>query len=888
MRGTSTFCTLWFLLVFVGVQVLCQDTNIQFQFVEQQDEGYLIGVISTKANIDVTSASNFKITTKDFDLANITNKTTGELRTAKVIDREVVCMNQIKCEKEIQVVSVAPYELITVKLIIDDINDNAPFFDPSAILLDPAESQALGKVWTLPAARDFDQGVNNSITSFEFSKLSDNPGVFELQVEENSNSLQLKLVSELDREVKDRYMLYILAKDSGTPQRTGTLTLDFIVKDENDNKPVFDDPVVNVSVTEDIAVGKVVYTFRALDIDASVNGEVQYSLGQWQSNYIFDHFSINETTGELSVTKELVFEAGNAERVIFIVAEDKGTNPQSAQATLYLTVKDVDNNPPEISVTIFVDNLRVPENAPLATPMLHVSVTDSDTGIDGQIECNLYNTYFGLEKVSDNNYKVFVQHKLDRETNAEHNITITCQDGGGMQDSEMFTIVVTDINDHNPRFSSYVYYVNVTENNAEGDYILTVTATDGDIGDNGKISYRLPGNIDFLIGETDGVIRANMTLDFEKDRRKIFNVLAVDNSKDAPRSGTATVQVNVLDINDNAPIFTSTEPILDLQVKEGLGSNARVDLLTALDPDTGDSGRVSYDMVPQYKTGNLNAVPFVVMGDGEVKTTMDLDREEQGVYIFEVIAFDFGSPSLTSTANIRVTVGDVNDQTPVFTFPVATNKSVTALNEVSDVPVATLEAFDNDAGINQELIYFIAEGDVNSVFSLTPTTGELFIVKYVHLTEDTVFKLVVSVYDKGDPPLSAASELIVNLKYTNATTVEPYTEVNRSYMIIVVTVVCVTCLLSITMITVICLLRRNDKDCGKRVNALSKLSLPSVSSKFGQHKTQASTQLQNDKVYPTETMQQKNKKEVSFSLEDGDSLSSNDFKPLTARSKVNL
>lgn len=882
-------CIAWCVTVLV-LMVACEGKDIQFQFMEEQNVGFKIGVISTEANIDVTDKSSFVITTKDFDLANVTNATTGELRTAKVIDRETVCRNEITCEKVIQVVSVQPYQLITVTLIIDDMNDNAPFFAKSTENITLSESQALGMVRPLPAAVDLDKGINNSITSYEFSSLSENPGKFELQIDTNENklptSLKLKLVDTLDREIKDKYRLFVLAKDSGTPKRTGTLTIDITVEDDNDNKPVFEEAFVNVSVTEDISVGKVIYTFRAHDADAGKNGEVEYSLSQFETDYVLDHFFVNETTGQVVVKSKLVFQAGNAENVITVVAQDKGDNPQSAQATLYLTVKDMDNNPPEISVTIFAENLHVSENAPLTTAILHVSVADPDTGIDGQIQCSLYNTYFGLEKVSDKNYKVFVQHKLDRETNPEHNITITCQDGGGLETSESFTIVVTDYNDHTPRFSSYVYYVNVSENNDIGAAILTVTATDEDIGDNGRISYRLPSNYDFEIEETTGIIRAKVKLDYEVQRTKIFNVLAVDNSQDNPRTGTSTVQVNILDVNDNAPIFTNPDPVYDLQVKEGLGSNAHVDFVTALDPDTNDSGKVTYDMVPEYKSGGFNAVPFEVIGDGEIKTTMELDREQQGVYIFQVIAFDSGKPSLTSTATVRVTVIDANDEPPVFIFPSADNKTVTALNEVSDIPIATLSAVDKDTGINQELIYFIAEGDANSVFSLEPNKGELFIVKNVHLKEDTVFKLLVSVYDKGDPPLSAKAELLVKLLYTNATTAEPYSDVNKSYVIIVVTVVCVTCLLSITIITVICLIRRKDvAQCGKNTNASSKLHLPSISAKFSGSKPQSTQQLQSDKVYPTESIQQKNKKEVSFSIEDGDSFSSNDFKPLTIRNK---
>lgn len=862
-------------------------TEITFSFEEEQQPLYIIGTISASAKIDVTTGSSFKITTKDQTLVQITNETTGELRTAQVIDREVVCRNEISCEKVIQVVSVVPYEILTVKLIIEDINDMTPDFGKTTEEMTLSESQAPGTLRPLPLAIDLDKGPGNGVEVYEFSFLSDDTSKFELVLEKNqqdvTTGLKLQLMDKLDREVTDHYTLVILAKDNGEPKRTGTLTVDITVSDENDNVPVFDDPVVNISITEDITVGKVIYTFRAKDNDTGKNGEVEYLLDQLQSNYILQHFAVNQTTGELSVTSKLEYEAGNSQKTVYIVATDKGENPETSTATLFLTIKDVDNNAPEISATVLVDGLRVSEKTPVTTAILHVSVTDSDTGVDGQVECNMYNTYFGLEKVQavDKNYKVFVQSALDRESIPEHNITISCRDGGGLEAFETFTITVTDENDHTPLFSQFVYYVNVTENNKIGAEILTVSATDKDIDENGRISYKLLPNPDFEIDENTGIIKAKTQLDYESHRRKIFDVFAVDNSKVDQRTGTATVQINILDINDNAPDFTATR--YAFRIREGLGSNALVDMVTAIDGDSGDAGRVSYDISSEYKTGGPLAVPFVIVGDGEIKTTMDLDREQKSEYVFKVVATDLGSPRLSSIVDVHVFVDDANDQTPVFVFPSENNKTVTALNEVSDVPIAELGAVDNDTGINQELIYFIADGDVNSVFSLEPNSGNLYIVKYVHLKEDTTFHLIVSVYDKGTPPLSAKSELIVNLQYANVTTTETLSDVNKSYVIIVVTVVIVTCLLSVTIITVICLIRRKDVKEGGNHSRTSKLKLPSISGKLSGSKPSSSQQLASDKIYPTDTIQQKNKKEVSFSFEDGDSLSINDLRQLTVR-----
>ena len=872
--------------------------DITFTINEQLEAGIYIGNIAAESKIGTDGGYSFKLVNAPDALLTV-NLTTGELRTAKVIDREVECRNEVTCLKEYGITAFKDSIVLTIQvhLKILDINDETPVFDPNSMSLSLSELTPVNTSKPLRSAVDLDKGANNGVASYSFSSFLPPADVAHFQLVSNmsTNTVSLKLVKALDHETKDHYTLHVLAKDAGNPIRTGTLTVDIEVIDENDNKPLFEHATLNVSVTEDISVGKSIITLRATDKDSGKYGQVQYALSE-PTTYINDHFSVDPVSGELRVKQRLNFEAGNSEKTIYIVASDQGETAQSSTATVYLTIQDAGNNPPHISPTILSEELSpntllVSELANIDKAIMYIGVTDSDSGDNGNVSCSIINTFFGIKRNSqnDNNvgYTVFVQRELDRETQPQHNLSVSCSDLGGLSSSVDFKVVVKDENDHTPVFDTYLYHASIKENNTYGAEILRLKATDQDAGENARISYQVNNTKDFeVVIENDvAVVRALTILDREKYSQKVFQVLAVDHGKIA-RTGTATVQLDIIDINDMKPEFSQARYVF--HVAERQESNTHVDYVTAVDEDQDDAQRLRYEMVPAFSDNGTSPVPFIVLDNGEIKTTMELDRETRDTYVFKVRAVDHGVPPLSSTVDVVVMVDDVNDNVPVFVFPTSSNNSVTAFNEVSDKEIARLVGVDQDAGINQELIYFIVEGNPDGVFFLDANSGKLSIIKYVHIEAQKKFNLLVSIYDKGKPQLSTKETLTVTLLSTNATNVGGLGdgEDNKNNVIIVVTVVCITSLLSVTIITVICLIRRKDTlKCGSKGQLGGNLRLPSLASKMGSKKPLAPQPLTADNGFAVDGGQ-RGRKEVSFSLEDGDSLSSNDFRMLTTKEKV--
>ena len=883
MAMITQFKYLWiiYILIFFAV-VIAQDSivsNIEFSLNEDQPNGTFIGNIAAESNIG-TEGYRFTIldNTDNSEIKKKVhlNSTTGKLVTAQVIDREKECSFERTCDISFEVVANGnSYEILTVKISILDVNDNTPTFEEPFKTFELSESRPYEI--TLTPATDLDMGENNGVQGYEFSPFSSNIEDFALKYEKSAgtSSLSLVLVNSLDHEITESYDLLILAKDAGVPIRTGTLTVHIDVIDENDNKPEFIDKVLNVTVTEDIAIGKVIVVLQARDKDSGKNGEIVYHLAKGQTADILNSFQVSEDTGELSVVTKLVYEPDNAHKIINIVATDKGDNPQSSQATVYLTILDVGNNPPKITLTylepeISPNNILVKENTSLDKTVVHVNVEDTDTGDNGNVSCLTYNTYFGMKEVTSSvgrkGYKVFIQHLLNRESMDKHNVTVTCIDGGDMESSVSFMVTVKDENDNSPKFSTYIYHAEIYENNTYGAEIIKVNATDEDIEENGRVTFAIGQDsaLEFEVEENTGLVRARKSFDREDKEQEVFKVLAMDHG-DPQRTSTATVMLTLLDINDKVPEFTRTEPF---QVEENQPSNTYVDTVTATDNDKGDNKRLTFYLLPQYRKGGSHEVPFDVMeNDGRVITNTELDRELKSSYEFEIGVRDHGIPPLNSSVKVTVQVLDVNDEKPYFKFPkTPENNTVITLNQVSKTPITSIIAEDDDYGINKELMYFISEGNEEDIFSLDSETGDLYIVKYVHLTANKEYTMTIAVYDKGQPSLFNKEELHVLLQYTNITSQAGDDEgLSNNNVIIVVTVVCITLLLSVTIITVICIIKRNDiTKCGSKTNMLP----PNLIRK--RPKPGTNQQLANDKVYP-EALQSKNKKEVSFSIEDADS-----------------
>ncbi|MCI4387972.1 hypothetical protein PGIGA_G00080140, partial [Pangasianodon gigas] len=223
-------------------------------------------------------------------------------------------------------------------------------------------------------------------------------------------------------------------------------------------------------------------------------------------------------------------------------------------------------------------------------------------------------------------------------------------------------INVLDANDNTPVFSQSVYKVTLAENAPLGAEVVTVSATDADEGVNGEVSYEFSRISDtaaklFSIDKITGQITLNGNIDYEEETSYEMRVQAIDGSGLA---STAKIIIDITDVNDNAPriiLKSLNDPIPENSV---LGTE--VAIINIQDNDSGDNRKVSCSIQEN--------VPFKlnpsIKNYFSLVTTRLLDRERESDYNITITATDGGSPPLSSSMTIHLSVSDINDNPPVF------------------------------------------------------------------------------------------------------------------------------------------------------------------------------------------------------------------------------
>ena len=332
-------------------------------------------------------------------------ESTGMLTLIKSIDRDTICQYEPKCEFTLDI-AVRPaqyFQVITVKMEILDVNDNKPVFrgvptPQSYYTLTIPESSPTGTYFNIPAAMDPD-GPQYGIKRYEISPAF---GSFELHFDPDSSEIHLELMDRLDREQVQQYTLRINAIDGGTPPLTASLLVNVTVTDVNDNSPVFETENYYIRVQEESSIPQTLLRVKANDVDTGINGLVTYGMTQATFGDVGEFFEVKEHSGDIILRKQLDRETQSSYRLI-VTARDGGQGARVASATVSVTVDDANDNSPLITVSTLTpgSECEVSEDADVGTFVGFVSVTDRDSGANGEVQCRLNVNSFSLEKISE-------------------------------------------------------------------------------------------------------------------------------------------------------------------------------------------------------------------------------------------------------------------------------------------------------------------------------------------------------------------------------------------------------------------------------------------------------------------------------------------------------
>uniref|UniRef100_A0A8D0CJ22 Protocadherin 2 alpha a 1 n=1 Tax=Scleropages formosus TaxID=113540 RepID=A0A8D0CJ22_SCLFO len=588
------------------------------------------------------------------------NEKDGALLVSGRIDREELCQENPDCYINLKAVIEDPLEIHHVAIEIVDVNDHSPNFADRQRRLEIPESTVPGTRFQLAGAHDPDVGIN-ALRSYKISRNEH----FELKVEDRSENNKipvLVLLKPLDRERTAVHELLLTALDGGNPPLSGLVNISIVVLDINDNVPVFDQQKYSVSLQENLPIGTVIIKVNATDLDFGDNGVVEYSFGETVRGRGSELFELDRNSGEIRVKGLIDFEEKRSYE-IHVQATDNGPVPLSGHCDIFVRVEDVNDNQPEIEVTFLLNS--IPEDAKLGTVVALIGVTDKDSGLNGQVTCTLEEDFpFELKPSSQSNfYSVVTNAYLDRETVPEYVIKIMARDLGSpaLLTSESVTILVTDVNDNRPTFSENPYTMYLAENNVPGVSIFSVSAVDSDENENAQVSYVIGKGLNntklasFLnVNPENGNIYALKSFDFEREKTFQFQVVAKDSGTPS-LSSNVTVNMFILDQNDNAPVILS--PVNSNGSTEFVEEFPRnviaghlVTKVRAFDPDIGYNGWLSFSLL-QVTDPTLFGLERYT---GQIRTLRPFMESDKAEHKLVVLVKDNGNVSLSATATVII------------------------------------------------------------------------------------------------------------------------------------------------------------------------------------------------------------------------------------------
>ncbi|XP_030224438.1 protocadherin alpha-2 isoform X23 [Gadus morhua] len=335
------------------------------------------------------------------------------------------------------------------------------------------------------------------------------------------------------------------------------------------------------------------------------------------------------------------------------------------------------------------------------------------------------------------------------------------------RDLRRIEIDILDVNDNSPSFIEEVKIIEMSESAFSGDRYPLPTAHDADTGSNSLKTYKLSANEYFSLdvqSSEDG-LSAELVLQKSLDREKqaviTLTLTAVDGGK-PPKSGTLQINIDVIDVNDNAPIFSQT--LYKAQILENAGIGTTLLTLSATDFDDGVNSELVYSFAAK---GRVNPSDKFSLNEetGVITLRSNIDFEEKQAYDIRVQAKDKGTPPRFVHGKVLVEVIDINDNSPEIVVS-------SLLNQVKEdaefgTVVALVTVTDRDG---------VKNGHANcKITGSVPFKLKLNYRNYYSLLVDDAldresisqYDVTITATDEGSPPLSTTNVITVHVSDVN-------------------------------------------------------------------------------------------------------------------------
>ncbi|KAG8579549.1 hypothetical protein GDO81_010938 [Engystomops pustulosus] len=534
----------------------------------------------------------------------------------------------------------------------------------------------------------------------------------ELDFDIDKSTSGLVIAQPLQSSRKSFYNLSVQVTDGS---RTISTQVHIKVLPINHHRPEFVQDHYTVQVPEDVQLGTEVLRVNATDEDSRMT--LVYTLQGSADPRSSKMFRIDSKTGAL-YTMETMDHESMPIHVLTVMVRDQGAQTKRNFVRVTIQVEDVNDHSPHFIRSVYEANVSDLSNE--GAEVLQVRATDKDQGLNAMIQYSIQSGnnegYFNIDASSG---VITFAKALEQATKNQFSLSILAVDQGTpqLQDIATVNLQVKSSDASPPKFISTEHVVEISESVPIGSFVAMVSATSCS-----SINYDIKeGNKEgvFYIDCYSGIITTQKKLDFETTSSYQLKVLSYSS---LGFSSDTTVFIYVIDENDNAPIFSKTSYLGQVNEDAPVGSMVtNLDLtpliVQATDNDTESNALLSYQILDPEMRNYFKINPSM----GTIFTVAEIDYEEAAQFSFNVHVSDSGNPSLYASqpAKITIHVINVNDSPPQFLQDVyELNLYLPVYNHMQ---LLTLVAEDKDSKVE----YSISEGNVDGAFSVDSKTGVL-------------------------------------------------------------------------------------------------------------------------------------------------------------------
>ncbi|XP_026562610.1 protocadherin Fat 3 isoform X3 [Pseudonaja textilis] len=750
-------------LIPVYIHVLPPETILpsfsqpQYSFTVSEDAliGSTIDALHVLPNQGVVySTVNGELTGNNKDGVFIIEQDTGIIKLDKRLDHEADPAFHFKVAATLQLEKVDIVVIVDVDIKVLDINDNKPIFEAAKYDTIIMEGMPIGTKLVQVKATDADSGANGQVTyslltELDIDRISE---VFTI----DGNSGWISTLKDLDHETDPTFAFTVVSSDLGEALSLSSTTLISVtVTDINDNAPVFQQEMYRGSVKESDPPGEVVAVLSTWDEDTSdINHQISYHITGGNPK---GKFALGLVQNEWKVYVKRPLDREEQDVYLLNITATDGLFV--TQSAVEVTVTDVNDNSPVCDQVTYM--AIFPEDIPPNKIILKMGARDVDIGSNGEIHYSLYGSGNGKFLLDPESGELKTLAPLDREKTPVYNLIARATDGGGKFCQSKLHLILEDVNDNPPLFSSDHYTACVYENTATKALLTRVQANDPDVGVNRKIVYSLADSSEgfFSVDMSSGIIILEHPLDRELQSSYNVTIKASDQGIVQTLSSFATVTITVLDINDNPPIFERRDYLVE--VPEDTSPNTEILFVFATSKDIGTNAEITY----LIRSGNEKGKFQIDSKTGSISVIEALDYEMCKDFFLVIEAKDGGSPALSAVTTVNINVTDVNDNPPRFSQDVYS----AVISEDASVgdSLVMLIAEDVDSSPNGQISFSIISGDQNNEFSIDPGLGLIKVKKRLDREQVSGYSLVVQAQDSGNPPLTATVTVNVDISDVN-------------------------------------------------------------------------------------------------------------------------